>query len=62
VAAAATDLVRRAVPEGDLGIRRVVDLRYIGQGTSRAGAARRYRRTRTRACGQFETLYGSITA
>jgi N-methylhydantoinase A len=62
-AAAATDVVRRAVPEGDLGIRRVVDLRYIGQGhelqlalpdgTLQTEDARRLR-------GQFETLYGSI--
>jgi N-methylhydantoinase A len=62
-AAAATDVVRRAVPEGDLAIRRVVDLRYIGQGhelqlalpdgTLQNGDARRLR-------GQFETLYGSI--
>jgi N-methylhydantoinase A len=62
-AAAATDVVRRAVPEGDLAIRRVVDLRYIGQGhelqlalpdgTLQNKDARRLR-------GQFETLYGSI--
>jgi N-methylhydantoinase A len=62
-AAAATDVVRRAVPEGDLGIRRVVDLRYIGQGhelqlalpdgTLQNEDARRLR-------GQFEMLYGSI--
>jgi N-methylhydantoinase A len=62
-AAAATDVVRRAVPEGDLVIRRVVDLRYIGQGhelqlalpdgTLQNKDARRLR-------GQFETLYGSI--
>jgi N-methylhydantoinase A len=62
-AAAATEVVRRAVPEGDLAIRRVVDLRYIGQGhelqlalpdgTLQNEDARRLR-------GQFETLYGSI--
>jgi N-methylhydantoinase A len=62
-AAAATDVVRRAVPEGDLAVRRVVDLRYIGQGhelqlalpdgTLQNEDARRLR-------GQFETLYGSI--
>jgi N-methylhydantoinase A len=62
-AAAATDVVRQAVPEGDLAIRRVVDLRYIGQGHElqlalpdsplRGEDARGLR-------GQFETLYGSI--
>jgi N-methylhydantoinase A len=62
-AVAATHVVRRAVPEGDLAIRRVVDLRYIGQGhelqlalpdgTLQAEDARGLR-------GQFETLYSSI--
>jgi N-methylhydantoinase A len=62
-AATATEVVRRAVAEGDLTIRRVVDVRYIGQGhelqlalpegTLDAAAARRLR-------AQFEELYGSI--
>ena len=62
-AAAATDVVRRAVPDGALGIRRVVDVRYIGQGHElqlalppgplAAEDARRMR-------AQFEELYGSI--
>jgi N-methylhydantoinase A len=62
-AATATDVVRRAVSEGDLAIHRVVDIRYIGQGHElqlalpeaalEADDARRLR-------GQFETLYGSI--
>jgi len=62
-AATATDVVRRAVSEGALAIRRVVDVRYIGQGHElqlalpegalRAEDARRLR-------GEFETLYGSI--
>jgi N-methylhydantoinase A len=62
-AATATDVVRRAVPDGDLLIRRVVDVRYIGQGhelqlalpegTLEAVDARRLR-------AQFEELYGSI--
>jgi N-methylhydantoinase A len=62
-AATATDVVRRAVPDGDLTIRRVVDVRYIGQGhelqlglpEGRPEAADA-RRLRT----QFETMYGSI--
>jgi N-methylhydantoinase A len=62
-AAAATDVVRRAVPEDDLGIRRVVDLRYIGQGHELQlalpdGALQSEDARRLR--GQFETLYGSI--
>jgi N-methylhydantoinase A len=62
-AATATDVVRRAVPDGDLGVRRVVDMRYIGQGHElplalpqgplRSEDARRLR-------SEFEKLYGSI--
>jgi N-methylhydantoinase A len=62
-AATAADVVRRAVPEGDLAIHRVVDVRYIGQGHELplalpegaldADAARRLR-------ADFESLYGSI--
>jgi len=62
-AAAATDVVRRAVPDGDLAVRRVVDMRYIGQGHElqlalpqgplHADDARRLR-------AEFEKLYGSI--
>ncbi|HKQ63077.1 MAG TPA: hydantoinase/oxoprolinase family protein, partial [Candidatus Polarisedimenticolaceae bacterium] len=62
-AAAATDVVRRAVPDGDLAVRRVVDMRYIGQGHElqlalpqgplQSEDARRLR-------SEFETLYGSI--
>jgi N-methylhydantoinase A len=62
-AATATDVVRRAVPDGALTIGRVVDVRYIGQGHElqlalpegplHAEEARRLR-------AQFETLYGSI--
>jgi N-methylhydantoinase A len=62
-AATATDVVRRAVPEGALGLHRVVDMRYIGQGHElqlvlpdgplHAEHARRLR-------SEFEELYGSI--
>ena len=62
-AATARDVVRRAVPDGDLSIRRVVDVRYIGQGHElqlalpdgrlEAAEARRLR-------GQFEELYSSV--
>jgi N-methylhydantoinase A len=62
-AAAATDVVRRAVPDGDLAVRRVVDMRYIGQGHElqlalpqgplQSEDARRLR-------SEFEKLYGSI--
>ena len=62
-AATATDVVRRAVPEGDLTVHRVVDVRYIGQGhelqlalPDRALHAEDAARLRA----QFETLYGSI--
>jgi len=62
-AAAAADVVRRAVPDGDLAIRRVVDMRYIGQGHELQlalpdGALQREDAQRLRA--QFETLYGSV--
>jgi len=62
-AAAATDVVRRAVSDGDLAVRRVVDMRYIGQGHElqlalpqgplQSEDARRLR-------SEFEKLYGSI--
>ena len=62
-AATATDVVRRAAPDGDLAVRRVVDMRYIGQGHElqltlpqaplRAEDAHRLR-------SEFEKLYGSI--
>jgi len=62
-AAAATDVVRRAVPDGDLAVRRLVDMRYIGQGHElqlalpqeplQSEDARRLR-------SEFEKLYGSI--
>src|SRR5262245_12588093 len=62
-AATATDVVRRAVPDGDLAVRRVVDMRYIGQGHElqlalpqgplQSEDARRLR-------SEFEKLYGSI--
>jgi N-methylhydantoinase A len=62
-AATATDVVRGAVPDGDLSIRRVVDVRYIGQGHELqlplpdgkldAADARRLR-------ADFEKTYGSI--
>jgi N-methylhydantoinase A len=62
-AAAATDVVRRAVPDGVLAVRRVVDMRYIGQGHElqlalpqgplQSEDARRLR-------SEFEKLYGSI--
>jgi N-methylhydantoinase A len=62
-AVTATGVVRRAVPEGDLTIRRVVDVRYIGQGhelqlalPDGALQTEDARRLRT----QFEKLYGSI--
>jgi N-methylhydantoinase A len=62
-AASATDVVRRAVPEGSLSIHRVVDVRYIGQGhelqlalPDGALAAEDARRLRAR----FETLYGQV--
>src|SRR5207245_841792 len=62
-AATASDVVRRAEPEGDLTIRRVVDVRYIGQGHELQlalpeGPLRAEDALRLRA--QFETLYGSI--
>ncbi len=62
-AATAADVVRRAVPEGDLTIRRVVDVRYIGQGHELQlalpeGALHAEDARRLRA--QFEALYGSI--
>jgi N-methylhydantoinase A len=62
-AATAADVVRRAVPEGDLTIRRVVDVRYIGQGHElqlalSEGALHAEDARRLRA--QFEALYGSI--
>jgi N-methylhydantoinase A len=61
--ATATYVVRRAVPEGDLAIHRVVDVRYIGQGhelqlalpEGALGAA-----DALRLRSQFEKLYGSI--
>jgi N-methylhydantoinase A len=61
--ATATDVVRRAVPEGELAIRRVVDVRYIGQGHELQlplpeGALRPADAARLRE--QFETMYGSI--
>jgi N-methylhydantoinase A len=62
-AAAATDVVRRAVSDGVLAVRRVVDMRYIGQGHElqlalpqgplQSEDARRLR-------SEFEKLYGSI--
>jgi N-methylhydantoinase A len=62
-AATAADVVRRAVPEGDLAMRRGVDVRYIGQGHELQLAlpegalhTEDARRLRT----QFEKLYGSI--
>jgi N-methylhydantoinase A len=62
-AATATHVVRRAGPEGDLTVHRVVDVRYIGQGhelqlalPDRALHAEDAARLRA----QFETLYGSI--
>jgi N-methylhydantoinase A len=62
-AATATDVVRRAVPEGELAIRRVVDVRYIGQGHELQlalpdGALETEDARRLRA--QFETLYGQV--
>ncbi|PYO13943.1 MAG: methylhydantoinase, partial [Candidatus Rokuibacteriota bacterium] len=62
-AATAADVVRRAVPDGDLTIRRVVDVRYIGQGHELQlalpeGALHAEDARRLRA--QFEALYGSI--
>jgi N-methylhydantoinase A len=62
-AATATDVVRRAVPEGDLTIRRVVDVRYIGQGHELQlalpeDALHAEEALRLRA--RFEELYGSI--
>jgi N-methylhydantoinase A len=62
-AATATAVVRRAVPEGDLTIRRVVDVRYIGQGHELQlalpeGALHAEDAHRLRA--EFERLYGSI--
>jgi len=62
-AATATDVVRLAVAEGELTVRRVVDVRYIGQGhvlqlALPGGALRTEDAWRLRA--QFETLYGSI--
>jgi N-methylhydantoinase A len=61
--ATATDVVRRAVPEGELTIRRVVDVRYIGQGhelqlTVPDGRLHVEDALRLRA--EFEKLYGSI--
>jgi len=62
-AATATDVVRRAVPDGDLAIRRVVDMRYIGQGHELQlalpeTALQQEDAQRLRA--QFETLYRSV--
>src|SRR5262249_20106791 len=62
-AAIAADVVRRAVAEGELTVRRVVDMRYIGQGHELQlalpdGALRTEDALRLRA--QFEALYGSI--
>src|SRR5437660_1404492 len=62
-AATAAEVVRRAGPEGDLTTRRVVDVRYIGQGHELQlalpeGPLRAEDALRLRA--QFETLYGSI--
>jgi N-methylhydantoinase A len=62
-AATATDVVRRAVPEGDLTIRRVVDVRYIGQGHELQlplpeGALHAEEAQRLRV--RFDELYGSI--
>jgi N-methylhydantoinase A len=62
-AATATDVVRRAVPEGHLAIRRIVDVRYIGQGHELQlplpqGALRAEDALRLRE--QFEEMYGSI--
>jgi N-methylhydantoinase A len=62
-AATATDVVRRAVPEGRLSIRRVVDVRYIGQGHELqlalpGGALETEDARRLRA--RFETLYGQV--
>jgi N-methylhydantoinase A len=62
-ATVAAHVVRRALPDGELSIRRVVDVRYIGQGHELqlalpegrldAEAARRLR-------GEFETMYGTV--
>jgi N-methylhydantoinase A len=62
-ATTATDVVRRAVLEGDLTVRRLVDVRYIGQGHELplalpAGALGAEDAHRLRA--SFEALYGSI--
>jgi N-methylhydantoinase A len=62
-AATATDVVRRAVPDDDLAVRRVVDVRYIGQGHELQlalpeGALHAEDAMRLRS--QFEQLYGSI--
>jgi N-methylhydantoinase A len=62
-AATATDVVRRAVPDGDLTVRRVVDVRYIGQGHELQlslpdGALHAEDAVRLRS--RFEQLYGSI--
>jgi N-methylhydantoinase A len=62
-AATAADVVRRAVPDGTLGVRRVVDMRYIGQGHELQlalpqGPLRSEDARRLRA--EFEKLYSSI--
>jgi N-methylhydantoinase A len=62
-AATAADVVRRAVPDGALGVRRVVDMRYIGQGHELQlalpqGPLRSEDARRLRA--EFEKLYSSI--
>jgi N-methylhydantoinase A len=62
-AVTATDVVRRAVPEGHLAIRRIVDVRYIGQGHELQlplpeGALGTEDALRLRA--QFEEMYGSV--
>jgi N-methylhydantoinase A len=62
-AATAAGVVRRAVPDGDLAVRRVVDMRYIGQGHElQLALPESPLRTEDalRLRGQFETLYGSI--
>jgi N-methylhydantoinase A len=61
--ATATDVVRRAMPAGDLTVRRVVDARYIGQGHELQlalpeGALGLEDAARLRA--EFEKLYGAI--
>jgi N-methylhydantoinase A len=61
--AAATDVVRRAVPDGDLAVRRVADMRYIGQGHELQLALPRgplHAEDARRLRSEFEKLYGSI--